>query len=75
MAWERESFTPEQRRSAAKAIVRAQGLVGHLDRTEYGPDNAEIVAKAYGRVDDMLAMLYDDIYGLGAVSAQWPSTS
>lgn len=73
--WAPESFTPEQRRAASKAIVRAQVLVDKLDRKEFGVRNAEAVGRAYSRVDDLLAMLYDDVYGLDASGAQWPSAS
>ncbi len=75
MAWEPESFTSEQRRGAAKAIVRAQGLVGLLDPGEFGPNNSEIAVKIYARVDDMLAMLYDDLYGLDSSAPHWPNIS
>ena len=75
MAWAPESFTHEQRRAASKAIVRAQVLLDSLDCKEFGIHNAEAVGRAYSRVDDLLAMLYDDIYGIDASGAQWPSAS
>jgi hypothetical protein len=75
MAWEPESFTQEQRRAASKAIVRAQVLVDSLDCREFGTGSAEAVGRAYSRVDDLLAMLYDDLYGLDASAPQWPSAS
>lgn len=75
MTWEPESFTSDQRRAAAKAVVRAQGLLDHLDRKEFGLNNAEMVTRIYARVDDMLAMLYDDLYGSDSITAQWPRTS
>jgi hypothetical protein len=64
MAWEPESFTPEQRFAAAKAVVRAQVSVDHLDREELGAQNADLVHKVYLRVDDLLAMIHEDIYGV-----------
>jgi hypothetical protein len=75
MTWNPDSFTPAQRQAAAKAIVRAQVIVDRLDRNEFGPGCAEILARAYNRVDDMLAMLYDDLYGLDGGNPQWPSAS
>ena len=75
MAWEPESFTPEERRCAAKALVRAQALVDRLDRDEFGEASADVVRHAYSRVDDLLAMLYDDLYGLDESNPQWPSAS
>jgi hypothetical protein len=75
MAWEPESFTSAQRRAASKAIVRAQVLLDSLDRQEFGAHNTEAVRRAYSRVDDLLAMLYDDLYGLDASNPQWPNAS
>jgi hypothetical protein len=76
MAWIPEQFTPEQRFAAAKAIVHAQVSVDRLDRSEFGADNAEVAARIYSRVDDLLAMIHEDIYGLaGAEDYPPPSAS
>jgi hypothetical protein len=34
-----------------------------------------LVGSAYSRVDDLLAMFYDDLYGLDASNPQWPNAS
>ena len=75
MAWEPDSFTPEERRSAAKALVRVQALVDRLDRNEFGEASADVVRRAYSRADDLLAMLYDDLHGLDESNPQWPSAN
>jgi hypothetical protein len=73
--WRPESFDLAQRRAAAGAIAQMANIVGRLDREEFGRPNKELVAKVYSRVDDMLAMLYDDLYGLDGCEPQPPSAS
>jgi hypothetical protein len=75
MAWEPETFSREQRRTAAKAVVRAQVMVDRLDRNEFGAGSAALVARAYLRVDDMLAMLLEDLYTLDEIEPQSPPSS
>lgn len=75
MAWQPESFTRAERRAAAKAVVRAQVLIDQLDRSEFGSQNVELIAQVYARVDDLLAMIYEDIYGYDASRPQPPSAS
>lgn len=75
MSWRPETFTPEQRRAAAKTVVRAQVLVDQLDRNEFGRANAELITHVYSRIDDMLAMLYEDLYAFDDREPQAPSAS
>jgi hypothetical protein len=53
-------------------MVGRRSLIDRLDRNELGPQHAELVAQIYSRVDDLLAMLYDDIYGLDGSGVQIP---
>ena len=75
MVWTPESFTPEQRFAAAKAIVHAQVSVDRLDRSEFGADNVELAARIYSRVDDLLAMIHEDIYGFAAAEGYPPPSA
>lgn len=72
MPWNPETFTPEQRRAAASALTQARISVYQLNRAEFGPSSAGIAARAYSRVDDLLAMIYDDLHGLDGSGAQIP---
>lgn len=63
MPWEPETFTRAERMAAAKAVVHAQVAVDRLDRGEFGSANADVVARAYARIDDLLAMIHEDLYG------------
>ncbi|MDQ2638070.1 MAG: hypothetical protein M3Y83_14475 [Actinomycetota bacterium] len=67
MSWEPEKFTPEQRKAAGRAITQAQIAVCRFRFSAAGPagDACTTAAlNAYLRVEDMLSMLYDDVYGL-----------
>ena len=64
LTWEPEKFTREQRRAAGRTVVRAQVLVDRLDRNEFGIANAGLVTSVYRRIDDLLSLLYQDLYGL-----------
>ena len=75
MAWEPESFTPEQRLAAGLTLVRVKGTIQHLDRAEFGAANAELVGRIYKRVDDVIAMLHHDVYGLDGDGPQPPSVT
>lgn len=77
MTWQPDTFTREERRAAAKAIVRAQVSVDRLDRSEFGSENTELVKVVYRRIDDLLSMIHEDIYGYDAKGnpAQLPSAN
>jgi hypothetical protein len=72
MPWEPETFTPEQRYAAAKAIVHAQILVYRmrLQPAQFGPEHAAAVESAYLQVEDFLSMIHEDLYGLDGVEPQ-----
>ncbi|WP_301120316.1 hypothetical protein [Mycolicibacterium fortuitum] len=63
MTWEPSQFTYEQRSAAGKAITQAHRLI---DRLEFSAqtDSARAVLK---QADDMLAMLYQDLYGASLI--------
>lgn len=63
MPWDPESFTLDQRRAAASAIVQAQVGLDRLDRHQFGGESADLVDSVYARADDPLAMLYEDLFG------------
>lgn len=73
MSWEPQSFTRDQRRGAGKTIGRVQSLIHHLDPHEFGPDSADLIPQAYSRVDDLLDMVYQDIYGIDGTNPQPPT--
>jgi hypothetical protein len=62
MAWDPD-FMSEAERRAAKAIVRMQIVAGRLSRMALGPEKQDALEFAYTMVDDMLAMMYEDLYG------------
>ena len=81
MVWEPEKFTREQRCAAGSAITQARIVVYRLRRDSAASRDAvgPVAVNAYRRVEDMLAMLYDDLYGLegsgGAVRIPQPPSA
>ena len=71
MAWEPDKFTEEQRSAAGKAITQAQRLVYRLEHTV---DNKS-VDEVLRQMDDMLAMLYEDLYGASLIADYPPSAN
>jgi hypothetical protein len=71
MAWEPDTFTAGERRTAGLAIVQAQLIVDVLRATSTDPQAQDVLKQA----DDMLAMLYEDLYSSTSIEDYPPEPS
>lgn len=69
MSWDPDTLTSAERRIAAKTVVQVQVLLNRLVRSNSGDE------VAFARVDDMLAMMYEDLYGLDLGVEDYPPPS